>query len=83
MKYEESWRRIRASASHHYADIFLRGLGQAKARDKRIILKNKTWIRIAGLRYEVQTRLGTRIRIYLNKTLDCIISHCFPKVGNQ
>jgi len=41
MKYEGSWRRITLSASHYYADIFLRKLGQAKARDKRNVLKSK------------------------------------------
>jgi hypothetical protein len=53
MKYEGFWRRITVSASYYYADIFLWGLGQPKARDKRSVLKNKTWIRIAGRRYEV------------------------------
>ena len=42
MKYEGSWRRITVSGSHYYADIFLRGLGQAEGRDKRSVLKNKT-----------------------------------------
>jgi len=53
MKYEGCWRRITVYASHYYADIFLRGLRQAKARDKRSVLKNKTWIGIAGFKYEV------------------------------
>jgi len=57
MKYEGSWRRITVSASHYYADILLRGLEQAKARDRRSVLKKKSWIR-----YELETRLGRRSR---------------------
>jgi hypothetical protein len=45
MKYEGFWRGITVSASNCYADIYLRGLEQAKARDTRSVLRNKTWIR--------------------------------------